>query len=193
MYYSLPSIVLTPSFSTGASKTVVYLDRNRNKPNVQGESMSTMQSPSHGVHTDLTIASCPYLLKLVIPDDEEVERLLNRRFMVVNVWRPIKPIRRDPLGVCNWKSVNPSVDIYNDRRVSSEGVMEFGLPIFNEKHEWYYLSGQRPDEPLLFKQLDSNPATNITLLHSAFVDPKYADYPARESIEMKIFAFFDEE
>lgn len=155
--------------------------------------MSSAQSPSHGVHTDLTIASCRYLLKNVIPGEEEVERLLKRHFIVVNVWRPIKQIRRDPLGVCNWKSVNPALDIYNDRRVTSEGILELGAPVFNEKHEWYYLSGQKPDEPILFKQLDSNPETNLTLLHSAFVDPKYVDYPARESIEMKIFAFYDEE
>jgi len=185
--------MLTLSSSTGASKTVVYLDRNRNKTNAEGDSMSSAQSPSHGVHTDLTIASCRYLLKNVIPGEEEVERLLKRHFIVVNVWRPIKQIRRDPLGVCNWKSVNPALDIYNDRRVTSEGILELGAPVFNEKHEWYYLSGQKPDEPILFKQLDSNPETNLTLLHSAFVDPKYVDYPARESIEMKIFAFYDEE
>ena len=155
--------------------------------------MSTMQSPSHGVHTDVTMASCRYLLKNIIPDDEEVERLLSRRFMIINAWRPITQIRRDPLAVCNWKSVDPANDIYNDRRVTSEGVMEFGAPIYNEKHEWFYLSGQRPDEPLLFKQLDSNPENNITLLHSAFVDPKYTGFPARESIEFKVFAFFDGE
>ena len=185
--------MLTSFYSTGASKTVVFLDRYRNKPNVEGEAMSTMQSPSHRVHTDVTRASCRYLLKNVFPDDKEVERLLTRRFMVVNVWRPIKQILRDPLGVCDWKSVDPNNDIHGDRRVTSEGIMELRLPTFSEKHEWYYLSGQRPDEPLLFKQLDSNPDNNITLLHSAFVDPKYANFPARESIEMKILAFFDEE
>lgn len=185
--------MLTSSYSTGASKTVVYLDRNRNKPNIEGESMSTMQSPSYRVHSDLTRVSCRLALKNVIPDDEEVERLLTRRFVAVNVWRPIKQILRDPLGVCDWKSVDPNNDIHNDRRVTSEGIMEVGFPTFSEKHEWYYLSGQRPDEPLLFKQLDSNLDNNITLFHSAFVDPKYADFPARESIEMKIFAFFDEE
>jgi hypothetical protein len=132
-------------------------------------------------------------LKNVIPDDAEVERLLNCHFMAVNVWRPIKQILRDPLAVCDWNSVDPAIDIYNDRRVSSEGVMEFGAPIYNKQHQWFYLSGQRPDEPLLFKQLDSNLGSNITLLHSAFVDPKYASFPARESIEFKIFAFFDEE
>lgn len=154
--------------------------------------MSTMQSPSYRVHTDMTRVSCQYILKNMIPDDEEVERLLTRRFMAVNVWRPIKQILRDPLGVCDWKSVDPN-DFHNDRKVTSEGIIEFGLSTFSEKHEWYYLSGQRPDEPLLFKQLDSNPNDNITLLHSAFVDPRYAEFPARESIEMKILAFFDEE
>jgi hypothetical protein len=152
--------------------------------------MSTAHSPSHGVHTDLTNASSRYLLNNVIDDEEEVERLLKCRYIVVNVWRPIKQIFKDPLALCDWRTVNPETDIFNDRRIISGGVLEFGRPIFNEKHQWYYLSGQQPDEPLLFKQLDSNPETNITLPHSAFVDPKYVGHPPRESIEFKIFAFF---
>ncbi|KAF7587643.1 hypothetical protein BBP40_006898 [Aspergillus hancockii] len=176
---------------TGASRVVVYITRNRYDGNEKGNKMSTPNSPSHGVHTDLTHASCPGTLKEVLPG-HEIKRLLRHRYVVINVWRPIKTIRRDPLAVCDWRSVNPAKDIVNDRRVVSGSILEFGVPTYRESHDWFYLSEQQPDEPLVFKQLDSNPEANITLLHSAFVDPKYADYPPRESIEMKCFAFFNE-
>ncbi|KAF2763069.1 hypothetical protein EJ05DRAFT_506707 [Pseudovirgaria hyperparasitica] len=176
---------------TGASKVVVYLDRNRFNPNEKGSQMSTAHSPSHGVHTDLTHASCHFTLAKSVPDPAERDELLSGRYIVVNVWRPVVTIKKDPLTVCDWRSVDPVKDIYNDRRVVGDNVMEFGLPIYSDKHEWYYLNEQRPDEPLVFKQLDSNLETNITLPHSAFVDPKYVDYPPRRSIEMKCFAFFD--
>ncbi|RAH64470.1 uncharacterized protein BO66DRAFT_443967 [Aspergillus aculeatinus CBS 121060] len=96
-------------------------------------------SPSHGVHSDITHASCRPVLKEILPADE-MARLMGCRFVVVNVWRPIKPARKDPLAVCDWRSVDPASDIFPDRRVIAEQVFEFGVSVFNEKHEWYYLS-----------------------------------------------------
>lgn len=154
--------------------------------------MDTARSPSHGVHTDVTISTVPFILKEGGIPDDEIEHLLKKRFMVANLWRPCKTVLRDPLGVCAWSSVDQA-DIFTDRREGPKGIMEFALPVFNERHEWHYLSEQRPDEPLLFKQLDSHKDESITLLHSAFVDPKYKNYPPRESIEVKMVLFFDEE
>ena len=151
--------------------------------------MSTPNSPSHGVQSDITHASCRSVLKDVLTE-AQIERLMGHRFMVVNVWRPIKPIQRDPLALCDWRSVDPATDIIPDRRVISGRIFEFGMPIFNQKHEWYYLNEQQPDEPLIFKQLSSDAASNMTLLHSAFVDPDHINDPPRESIEMKCFAVF---
>ncbi|PWY64841.1 hypothetical protein BO83DRAFT_368546 [Aspergillus eucalypticola CBS 122712] len=176
---------------TGASEVVVYLTRTRFEGNEVGNQMSTQNSPSHGVHTDMTRASCRSVLKDVLTEDE-IERRLSHPFVVVNAWRPIKTVRRDPLAVCDWRSVDPASDIVPDRRIISDHVVEFGLPVYNEKHDWYYLSEQQPDEPIIFKQLGSDAASSVTLLHSAFVDPEHIHGPPRESIEMKCFAFFTE-
>ena len=169
----------------------MYLTRTRFEGNEDGNKMSTPNSPSHGVHSDIMHASCRHVLKGILIE-EEIERLMSHPFIVVNVWRPIKPIRRDPLAVCDWRSVDAASDIVADRRVISGQIFEFGVPIFNEKHEWYYLSEQQPDEPLVFKQLSSDATSNVTLLHSAFVDPNHVNDSPRESIEMKCFAFFTE-
>lgn len=152
--------------------------------------MSTPNSPSHGVHTDMTHASCRSVLKNIL-SEQRMEQLLSRPFIVVNVWRPIKTIQRDPLALCDRRSVDPSKDIIPDRRVISGQVFEFGSPVFNERHQWYYLNEQQPDEPLMFQQLGSEPGSNDAILHSAFVDSDHLDGPPRESIEMKCFAFFD--
>lgn len=181
--------ILTIIHRTGASEVIVYLTRTRFEGNRDGNKMSTLNSPSHGVHTDMTHASCRHVLKGIVPDDE-IERLMGCRFDVINVWRPIKPILRDPLAVCDWRSVDPDSDIFPDRRVISGQVFEFGMPVFNDKHAWYYLSGQQPNEPLLFNQLSSDVASSMTVLHSAFVDSNYINGAPRESIEMKCFAFY---
>lgn len=180
---------LTYFQSTGASDVIVYLTRTRFEGNDVGDKMSTPNSPSHGVHSDITHASCRSVLKDVLTEPQ-IERLLAHRFMVLNVWRPIKPVQRDPLALCDWRSVDPGTDIIPDRRVISGQTFEFGVPIFNEKHDWYYLNEQLPDEPVIFKQLSSDLTSNVTLLHSAFVDPDHSNDPPRESIEMKCFAVF---
>ncbi|KAJ5242632.1 uncharacterized protein N7469_000959 [Penicillium citrinum] len=87
--------------ATGASEVFVYLTRTRFEGNDIGDKMTTPNSPSYGVHSDITLASCRSVLKDLLTE-AQIERLMGHRFMVVNVWRPVKPIQRDPLAVCDW-------------------------------------------------------------------------------------------
>lgn len=113
------------------------------------------------------------------------------RVLAINVWRPLKTITKDPLAVCDWTSVNPKSDWIANRLVFPHGWHELGKVAHSEKHKWYYLNRQKPNEPLVFKQFDSDEVEKgcYTLAHSAFVDPDYVDDNARESIEIKMFAF----
>ena len=117
------------------------------------------------------------------------------RVYVVNVWRPLKTVTRDPLAVCDWKSVDPARDWMAHRFNYSHGWNELGAVKHHKDHQWHYLSHQTPSEPLVFIQFDSGlaEAGGMTTAHSAFVDPKYADGAARESIEIKMFVFVDGE
>lgn len=56
---------------------------------------------------------------------------------------------------------------------------------------WYYFNQQNPSEPLVFKQFGSKAIDEggTTLAHSAFVDAEFAEDPARESMEITMFAF----
>ena len=144
------------------------------------------------MHSDFTIKGALKNLDDVVKDPAEVERLLRGRVLAINVWRPLKPITRDPLAVCDWTSVDAKRDWISYRITHGGGWNELGSQTFDPKHKWCYLSNQKPNEPLLFKQFDSKAETGCTLAHSAFVDPEYVDGPPRESIEIKMYAFVPE-
>lgn len=77
------------------------------------------------------------------------------------------------------------------RLMLPNGWNELGRYAFSPSQRWYYLSGQQPNEPLIFTQFDSSKVDEggFTVPHSAFVDPEYSDSAARESLEIKMFAF----
>jgi hypothetical protein len=150
------------------------------------------RAPAHSVHSDFTVAGALRNLTNTIPDPEEREQLLSKRVMIINIWRPLKTVTRDPLAVCDWGSLNHQNDGIANRLVLPGGWNELGKYAFNESQKWYYLSGQRPQEALVFLQFDSERAEEggVTVPHTAFVDPEFRDGPPRESIEIKMFAFF---
>ncbi|KAL1854299.1 hypothetical protein Plec18170_005063 [Paecilomyces lecythidis] len=175
---------------TGATKTVVISNRVRCMITDTAKRADS-RAPAFAVHSDFTITGALHHLENIIENPAEREQLMKGRVYVINVWRPLKTITRDPLAVCDWKSVEPDTDWLANRFMFSHGWNEFGGVVHNEKHKWFYLSHQEPSEPLVFAQFDSKEMENggMTLAHSAFVDPEYADSNARESIEIKMFAF----
>lgn len=64
----------------------------------------------------------------------------------------------------------------------------------NQHHKWYYLSHQTPDEALVFKQYDSDASKVQYAPHSAFNNPQLPEkYMPRESIELRLFVFYEDE
>ena len=60
---------------------------------------------------------------------------------------------------------------------------------YNAKQKWYYLSGQMPDELILFKNADSQEPEGATpgVPHASFDNPlRTAADAHRESIEMRV-------
>ncbi|KAF1814345.1 hypothetical protein P152DRAFT_465221 [Eremomyces bilateralis CBS 781.70] len=107
------------------------------------------------------------------------------------VWRPIKTILRDLLGLADAHSVPksdlvPSKLIYPDRKGKTYSVRP------NPAHRWYFKYAQRPDEPLFIKCYDSlNDGRARRVPHSAFVNPAHVNEPPRESIEVRALVFYD--
>lgn len=151
--------------------------------------MAASKAPAHAVHSDFTPSGAIQHLHDTIKDKNELDRLLSSRYLIINVWRPLKKIRKDPLAVCDWASVDPEKDLVAYRMTFPHGWKELAKANFNPEHKWYYLAGQTPSEPLLFKQFDSKAKDGVNVLHTAFVDPQFIDDSPRESIEIKMFAF----
>ena len=125
---------------------------------------------------------------------EDAERLLQGRFQIINVWRPIKPIYRDPLGVvdahtCPREDLVPVQVLYPNSTAESFTVRP-GAEEGKERHRWHYLYGQKPEELLFFKIFDSKTDGRArSVVHSAFSNEEEADKAPRESIEVRCLVF----
>ncbi|KAI9809504.1 MAG: hypothetical protein M1827_006810 [Pycnora praestabilis] len=184
---------------TGASKVFVYEHtirrqekdgRGKKDPN---NSEKVVRGPVHRLHVDHSAKCGPRRVTLHLP--EEAPSLLAGRVQIINVWRPLKPIYKDPLAVVDARSV-PASDllpvpmIYSDREAATLTV----LPGKEGAHEFYYLYGQQPDELMLFKNYDSKTDGRARFVpHSAFVDSAMEDREARESVELRCLVFHPED
>jgi hypothetical protein len=64
--------------------------------------------------------------------------------------------------------------------------------VFNPDQRWFYLSDLTPDDVVVFKGSDSDPAAPFGCLHGAFKQPTPpVGAVPRASVEARVFAFFD--
>jgi hypothetical protein len=145
-------------------------------------------------HVDFAPSHAPTFLKrLRAANHQDYE---GRRWQVINFWRPLAKIVRDPLAVADAPTV-PSADslpytAYKGTPRETEALMTLGGE--DGAHKWHYYSGQEPDEVLAFKIYDSAPprADARIVPHTSFrgldVPPSA---PPRHSIEIRCFLAYD--
>ncbi|KAL2127970.1 hypothetical protein VTI74DRAFT_9907 [Chaetomium olivicolor] len=174
---------------TGATRVFIFdhTIRREKNPNLPD---AAFRGPVRSVHIDQSYPASVARVRYHLPD--EAEALLQKRFQIINVWRPIKTILKDPLAIADAHSVAESdligaALIYPDRNGETYVVKP------NPAHRWYFKYAQRPDEVTLIKCYDSVTAPGIArrVPHSAFVDPAEEDKPPRESIEVRTLVFYD--
>jgi len=140
------------------------------------------------VHIDQSYSAALSRVPHHLPD--EADALLRGRVQIINVWRPIKPVLRDPLAVAEASSV-PESDlvpiglIYPTRRGETLAVS------YNPEHRFYYKHGLTPEEVLLIKCFDTKTDGRARRVpHTAFSDPNSdPSAPTRESIEVRCLVF----
>jgi hypothetical protein len=111
--------------------------------------------------------------------------------MLVQVWRPIKTIRRDPLVLADAHSV-PDSDLVGAKLIYPDREGETYAVKPNPGHRWYFKYGQTPAEPLFIKCYDSlTDGRARRIPHTAIVDPAHENDAPRESIEVRTLVFFD--
>ena len=176
---------------SGASRVVVF-DHTLRTGNLDKQMERKIREPIMAVHNDYTEDSAPQRVRDLLPD--EAEDLLKHRFQVVQVWRPIHvPAARSPLGICDARSLAEK-DLLRTELRYGERTGEIYHIAYNPAHRWFYFPAMQPGEALVFKCYDSlKDGRSRFTAHSAFEDPTTpADAPARESIEARALAFFED-
>jgi hypothetical protein len=176
---------------TGASRVVVFDHTIRRRvPGATDRTTGIPRQPVPRVHNDYTVKSGPQRVRELLGDEADV--LLQKRFSVINVWRPIRgPVQDSPLAVSDARSVDGQ-DLVATDLIYPDRTGEIYYVKFNPEHKWFYAPGMRNDEVMLIKCYDSVDDGRARFVpHSAFVDPTTpAGAPPRESIELRTLVFY---
>jgi len=154
------------------------------------------KKPAYGAHVDYGDRTVRQFAEDQL-GREEAAYWLRRRFVLMNLWRPIRTVHRTPLALCDASTV--VAGDMNDSEVrgglddpNRPPLYGFNLS-YNPGHRWYYVPRMQPDEILAFKLFDSNRRRVQWTGHTAFDDLCVTvDGPPRESIEIRTISFMPE-
>ncbi|KAJ7289849.1 hypothetical protein C8J57DRAFT_1494262 [Mycena rebaudengoi] len=123
--------------------------------------MVSKREPVTEVHVDQTVASATARVHLHLPP-ELAPSLLEHRFQIINLWRPIgHPAFDMPLTLCDFRTVDAERDWLRNARARRTGF-------------------------------DSAEGVSVLTPHTAFLDPSMPEgSPPRESIELRALVFYD--
>ncbi|MBR0646017.1 CmcJ/NvfI family oxidoreductase [Plastoroseomonas hellenica] len=186
----LPEVEAVLKQALVASRVVAFDHNVRNAR--RAAINAALREPAKRVHNDYTYRSAPQRVRDVLP--EEAERLLTRRFAIVNLWRPIAPVLESPLALAEGLSIAER-DLVASDLIYADRIGETFSVTWNPAHRWVYFPHQQPEEALLIKCYDSAIDGRARLsAHGAFDDPTSPpDAPPRESIEVRTLVFWDAE
>ncbi|OBR03160.1 Catalyzes late reaction in the cephamycin biosynthetic pathway [Colletotrichum higginsianum IMI 349063] len=175
---------------TGASRLHIF-DHTIRRPNPVASHSDEERRPVRQAHIDQSEwASRNQVIRHM---GQDATRLLQSRFQIINVWRPIKTIRKDPLAVCDSQSV-PDRDILPIKLIYPDWVGEPCTMLPNNDHCWYYKHNQTPEEVMLFKCYESKTDGRARRVpHAAFTDPETVDEEPRQSIEVRVLVFYEDD
>jgi hypothetical protein len=150
--------------------------------------------PARFVHIDVSDAQVAQLYERSRPQNARPVR----RSALYNVWRVLTPPPQDvALAVCDARSVARRDLIEADAVFDKDGAVLFTLQSwllrYDAAQRWVHFSDMRPDEVLVFKTNDTDPAHAHCVPHGAFDNPDCpAGVPARVSLEMRGLAYWFE-
>jgi len=132
-------------------------------------------------------------------DEFDPKTILNgvkpSRYAMVNTWRPISPILRDPLCVVDARTIAEEDLVEAPLSAGRDDFATFRVRN-SDQQEWYYLHGMMPEEVVSLKVYDSaEDGTARRSPQSSFEDSEFASdegIPPRESIETRAILVFGE-
>ena len=187
VYY--PEMEALIKAESGARRVVVFDHTLRTADDELRESKQ-IREVVRRVHNDYTEWSAPQRVRDILPD--EAEDLLQRRFAIIQVWRPINyPVETFPLALADAQTLSPQDMIVSERRAPGRIGQTYAIK-YNPAHKWYWFPRMRREEAYVFKVFDSMKDGRARwTAHTAFEDPTTPPHARpRESIEIRTMAFF---
>ena len=187
VYY--PEVEQLIKSTSGAARVAIFDHTLRSGDEAEREE-KLIREPVLSAHNDYTEWSGPNRVREFLPD--EADSLLARRFAIIQVWRAInQPIQSNPLALADAKSIAMEDLLVAERRYPHRVGQTYRLK-FSPDHRWFYFPEMRRDEALVFKVFDSAKDGRARFTpHTSFNDPASPlNAPARQSIEVRAFAFF---
>src|SRR5271168_52705 len=123
---------------------------------------------------------------------EQAEAKMSRRFMSINLAKPIETVEQFPFVLCAWPSFADQPYITN-YRIYDDRVGETTRYTYRPNHEWYWFPQQKPTEVSMLKCYDSITDGSVSRwsFHSACIDPTAPDdAPCRKNVVVRAFVFF---
>ncbi|KAF2014871.1 hypothetical protein BU24DRAFT_463615 [Aaosphaeria arxii CBS 175.79] len=187
---------------TGASRVLIFGHLVRRGPthwHSLGNGNAANKGPLHRVHVDQSYAGAELILRKQLLDEAESTLARENRWQIVNLWRPVSTIFKDPLAVAAAASIS------EDDLVEAKVLYTNQSPPWNRNetwavqpgqgHSWFFKNEQKPDDVLLIKCFDSDEKVGVARRapHCAFRDPEREGHVwnDRESIEVRALLFYN--
>ena len=141
---------------------LVHNDLNDNSGRVRCRELLTKNLRNFGREQDYT--------------EEQADAKMSRRFMSINLAKPMETVRQNPFVLCAWPSFADQPYITNYRSYDDR-VGETTRFTYRKDHEWYWFPEQKPTEVSMLKCYDSVTDGSVSRwsFHTASIDPTAAD------------------
>ena len=157
---------------------LVHNDLNDNSGRVRCRELLTHNLRNFGRRQDYTEA--------------EADAKMSRRFMSINLAKPMETVQQHPFVLCAWPSFAKQPYITN-YRIYDDRVGETTRFTYSPDHEWYWFPRQQPNEVSMLKCYDSVTDGSVSRwsFHTACTDPTVPlDAPCRKNVVVRSYVFF---
>jgi hypothetical protein len=124
--------------------------------------------------------------------EAEADAKMSRRFMSINLAKPIETVGQYPFVLCAWPSFANQPYI-NNYRIYDDRVGETTRFTSRPDHEWYWFPQQKSTEVSMLKCYDSVTDGSVSRwsFHTACKDPTAPiDAPCRKNVVVRSYVFF---
>ena len=124
--------------------------------------------------------------------EAEADAKMSRRFMSINLAKPMEIVGQYPFVLCAWPSFAEQPYI-NNYRIYDDRVGETTRFTYSPDHEWYWFPQQSSTEVSMLKCYDSITDGSVSRwsFHTACKDPTAPDNaPCRRNVVVRSYVFF---